>query len=282
MLGLRWLGVAGLELTLDGQVLLVDPYLTRIPFWQQWIGTIAPRRKLVRGLVPAAHAVLVTHAHYDHLVDVPEILTFTGAQAYGSANTCQLLDCAGIPERQIQQVVPGEKIDQGVFQVEVLKAEHGWAPGFGPGALKPDLRPPLKARDLRMDACYSYLIYAAGLRLLVAAGDMQGQAPQAEILFANPTYRYASDREYLRQVQPKVIIPIHWDDFWRPLDQPLRPGFQPPRWRFPQLSPVDLTFYQQSLEAVAPQARLIVLDRLGRYAVDLNPASSRLEITLQD
>ena len=36
-------------------------------------------------------------------------------------------------------------------------------------------------------------------------------------------YRDALWREVVRGVQAQRVIPIHWDDFWVPSDQPMRP-----------------------------------------------------------
>jgi L-ascorbate metabolism protein UlaG (beta-lactamase superfamily) len=42
------------------------------------------------------------------------------------------------------------------------------------------------------------------------------------------SYRELYWQQVVSSVHPRRIIPIHWDDFWRPLDQPLQP--------FPRLS----------------------------------------------
>jgi L-ascorbate metabolism protein UlaG (beta-lactamase superfamily) len=36
-------------------------------------------------------------------------------------------------------------------------------------------------------------------------------------------YREAHWREVVQAVGARRVIPIHWDNFWRPLDQPLQP-----------------------------------------------------------
>ncbi len=54
---------------------------------------------------PRCDFVLVTHAHWDHLMDVPDVVLNTGATALGSANTCQLLALLGVAPEPILALV---------------------------------------------------------------------------------------------------------------------------------------------------------------------------------
>jgi L-ascorbate metabolism protein UlaG (beta-lactamase superfamily) len=269
----RWLGTAGLEFSHLGQVLLIDPYLTRISFWQQWLSPLHSDRQLVRSILPRADFILITHAHYDHLLDVPEVLAYTGASVYGSANACALLTLQGVPDRQVHQVADGDNLDLGVYRVKVLLSIHTWIPFFGPGRLHHELRPPLRAWDYRMDVVYSYLIEVAGLRILVAAGEFASQVPEVEVAFTNPAYRYAADAHELRIANGGLVIPIHWDDFWIPLDKPVRPMFSAPGWFFPPLRRISLDRYRQKVRSAASGVKVLVPERLADYTL---PEGSRI------
>src|SRR5512137_2297982 len=104
---LRWLGVAGIELRLNGQTLAIDPYFTRAPL-RRMLERMHPDRRLVAGQLPRCDYVLVTHPHYDHLADVPEVVRNTGATALGSANACRLLAALGVPAQQVRQIGAGD------------------------------------------------------------------------------------------------------------------------------------------------------------------------------
>ena len=43
----RWLGVAGIELKVNGEILLIDPFFTRPPAWRMWFGRVSANHKLV-------------------------------------------------------------------------------------------------------------------------------------------------------------------------------------------------------------------------------------------
>jgi L-ascorbate metabolism protein UlaG (beta-lactamase superfamily) len=147
MIEFRWLGTAGIELRENDQVLAVDPYLTRTPVWKTWVGRVQPNRELIAEKIGHCDHILVTHAHWDHILDVPDIVRNTGAMAYGSSNSCRLLAACGVPQEKIQTITVGDELALNGFRVEVLHSEHMRVLGFGPESLAPDLKPPLRARD---------------------------------------------------------------------------------------------------------------------------------------
>lgn len=245
----RWLGVAGVELKAGGQVLAIDPFFTR-PSLTGLLKPVIPNRGLVAEKLPHCNVVLVTHSHWDHLMDVPEVLRHTGAVAYGSANTCQLLRLLGVSETQVQETHVGEKLSLGAFKVEVIEGQHSPIP-FGRlfnGKLRSGLQPPLRLQDYRMDVCLGYLIQVCGMRVLVCAVQPQ----PAELLF---TVAQESQEYYQRLftgVLPDTVVPIHWDNFLRPLDKPLhrftRPG-RMPLWQLTKMARLILS----SVNVIIPE-----------------------------
>ena len=177
---------------------------------------------LVAQYIQRADAVLVTHAHYDHLMDVPEILRQTGACAYGSPNTCAVLVMHDIPGEKIGCVQPGDRLSLGPFEVEVMPAAHTPIP-FGRllnGPLEKraqvKLRLPLRLVDYRMDVNYSFRIRVGGQSILVG-----NYTVPADVLFISPYRNGMSTVEAVRRINPRKVIFIHWDDFTRPLSSPL-------------------------------------------------------------
>jgi L-ascorbate metabolism protein UlaG (beta-lactamase superfamily) len=265
--GIRWLGVAGIELRENEQILVIDPFVTRPPFKRMWRGHVRSNKALAAATVPHADFVLVTHAHWDHVMDVPAVIDQTRATAYGSLNTHQLLAILGVPEERLYEIKVGDHLTLGTFQVEVLPAEHGLVLGrpFATGSLAPNLRPPLRIRDYRMDACFSFLIEVGGLRFLDWSSELTHSAPSADVLFVKPHQERAYYEVLLDMVQPQVIIPIHWDDFMRPLSQPLRPMLKPPRLAFPPLARVDLNAFRQMIKRIAPQTKVLLPEIFRLY-----------------
>ena len=260
---LRWLGVGGIELRTGDQILLIDPYLTRLPLWRMAIGRVRPNRELIAARIPRCDFVLVTHPHIDHLLDVPDVLRNTGALALGSANTCQLLGALGVPARQIREIDVGDRFMLGDFEIEVLPAGHttfwGWLPFSGP--LPPGPRPPLRARDYRMDRCFGFLVNVEGTRLL----HCPDAGVPADVLTVKPLGTRARYEALLRQARPRVVIPVHWDDFGRPLSKPVRPTLAPSGQTVPPLKRIDMAQFERIIEQIAPGTQLLIPEMFRTY-----------------
>ena len=259
-LEMRWLGVAGIELRVNKQILVIDPFVTRPPFRRMWFGRIRSASALASATVPHGDFVLVTHAHWDHIMDVPAIIKQTRATAYGSTNTCRILTILGVPEEHFHEIKVGDQLTLGMFQVTILQAEHGLVLGrpFATGSLAPNLHPPLRMRDYRMDTCFSFLIEVDGFRFLDWSSEQVHLAPLADVLFVKPLQKPAYYETLLGVVQPRVVIPIHWDDFMRPLSQPIRPMLKPPRLAFQPLARVDLTEFSKLIKRISPKTQVFL------------------------
>jgi L-ascorbate metabolism protein UlaG (beta-lactamase superfamily) len=263
---LRWLGVGGIELRAGDQILLIDPYLTRLPLWRLAVGRVRPNRDLIAARIPRCDFVLVTHPHVDHLLDAPDVLRNTGAVALGSANTCQLLGALGVPPEQIREIDVGDRFTLGDFEIEVLPAGHttfwGWLPFSGP--LSSNLHPPLRARDYRMDRCFGYLVDAAGTRLL----HCPGTGVPAGVLTVKPLGTRARYKALLRQVRPRVVIPVHWDDFCQSLSKPVRPTLAPSGQVAPPLKRIDLAKFERMVQHIAPETQVLIPEMSRTYDLD--------------
>jgi len=252
----RWLGVAGVELKSGGQVIAIDPFFTR-PSLTGFVKPVIPNAHLVAEKLPACDIVLVTHSHWDHLMDVPQVLLQTGAKAYGSANTCQLLRLLGVKESQMQKVHVGEQLLLGEFVVEVIEGQHSSIP-FGRlfnGKLRSGLRPPLHLQDYRMDVCLGFRITAMGIRALVCAA---GPLP-AELLFIVAQEPRDYYQRIFQGVQPHTVVPIHWDNFLRPLSKPLHRFTRPGRMNLPQMTKMAFQ--------IVPQAKVVIPELFCEYTL---------------
>jgi hypothetical protein len=72
----------------------------------------------------------------------------------------------------------------------------------------------------------------------------------------------------LARVRPKIVIPYHWDDLYRPLSMPLRPTFELPAWAIPPLRRIDLSGFAQMIDAIAPGTKTIIPEIFHLYHFD--------------
>ena len=260
-----WLATAGIELKVHGRTVLIDPFFSRFSLWKMWFGRVHVDHDLVAAKIQICDSVLVTHAHWDHIMDVPDVVHNTGAPAYGSPNCCQLLTACGVPEERIHEINVGDTFITAGLKIDVLRSVHTKAPGFSPGLLASDLAPPLRARDYRMDDLFSFLITFDGHSLLTDPGVRAEDAVPAEMLLVQANRDEDYYRALLTRVQPRVVIPYHWDDFFRCLSKPLRPSLKPPRLAWPPLRRINLAEFGRTIQHLAPEVRVFEPDAFRTY-----------------
>ena len=252
---LRWLGVAGIEIVSDTQTLLVDPYLSRIPIWKSILGRIQPNQQAV-AKIRRADFILVTHAHFDHLLDVPQIVKNTGAKIYGSENTCALLTALGVPSSLLNIVKQWDSLALGDMDVDCFPFEHAQVPGYGCGPLPRNLRPPLRARDYRMDYGLCFRIATGGASLLTDPGYGLDVNVSTDVLLTQPYHGKAYYRECLNLIHPKSVIPIHWDNLFSYDDE--RPYFMPPAFKWPPIKRINLDEFKAVIQGLSPSTSVII------------------------
>jgi len=86
-----WLGHGSFRIEIGNQVLLIDPWLTGNPMLAEDQHAAATQ---------GATHILVTHGHFDHITDVPEISKKTGAPVSGMYELAQFLHAQGAVEGQ--------------------------------------------------------------------------------------------------------------------------------------------------------------------------------------
>jgi len=257
---LRYLGVAGWLIETGGFGLLIDPFFTRLSMRRVLFGKATPNAPVIRQHVPPADAILITHPHFDHLMDAPIVAQTTGAVVFASPQGCDLLRILGLPDRQMTPIHPDQTLAIGPLQITVHPTPHRAIFGGIPyqGALRPDLKPPLRASDYRMDFQYSFLIAAGPLRILVASGIAHEPAVQADVLLFGADATRDQISRALQPIRPRIVFPNHWDDMFRPLSQPIRPMIVPPPGIIPNLRRIDLRAFRDVVRRIDPEIKVIL------------------------
>ena len=265
---LRWLGNAGFEFEMGGLTLIVDPFLTRPKAHNLFFGRVEPDEAALRKHIARCDHILVTHAHFDHCMDAPEIALRTGAPLHGSVNTCAIMRMAGVPLNQTHTITAGDSFFIGNTRVSVLPAAHPWIPGYSRGRVDSDLHFPIRLRDYRMDACSSYLLEWEGKRILIWSSTSSAGAPRADLLTCRAVSSQCWYENLLNQVEPRVVVPQHWDDFFQPLSAYPRPFFGTPRPGFPPLTRIDLRDFESRVMKARPECRVLLPEMFKVYAMD--------------
>jgi hypothetical protein len=252
----RWRGLACLELRIGQHTILVDPCFRRFAPWRMLWGRLTPTPATALD-VADCETILITHPHWDHLLDTPQLAVHAPGGVYGSAQTADLLKALGVPAGRIHRVAAGDALSGDGFYLEVLPAQHERVPGFEAAELPPHLAPPLRAREYKPDVYYSFLITLGGMRVLTDPGVNPAVLRRAEVLFIQPQRDEAYYREVLNGVEPCLVVPIHWDSLFHASANP-RQSYLRPRFGWPPLTWLSLPRFSALVARLRPAARVIV------------------------
>lgn len=234
----RWLGTAGFALEHQGHVVLIDPYLTRASLARCVLAPLRPDLATLARLVPRADAIVVGHTHFDHVLDVPALARLTGARVFGSRSAVALCHLEGVAADRVTCVEPGPgerptEVEVGPFRLRFAPSVHSRML-FGRVAFPGDIADcdavvPLRAERYRCGAVFSVEIEVAGRRLLhVGSADLveQGLGARDVDLLLLCVAGWTSTPRLVERVAgalaPRAVLLSHWDDFFVPLDRPVR------------------------------------------------------------
>lgn len=233
-LTLQWLGVSGYRISYEGQTILIDPYVSRVSLRDVVARrTALPDPALVsRYLDPQPGerllGVLVGHTHFDHALDAPAVVARHGCPAYGSGSLARLMRLHGIDDSLAIRVETGRTYELGPFTVRFVPSLHsklllGMRVPMD-GELTCDHIGGMCASAYRCGEVYGILIEVAGVRLYHqgSANLIDDEVPRdgVDVFLAGVAGRGFTDRYWQRilpRLSPRVVVPTHYDDFFRPL-----------------------------------------------------------------
>lgn len=160
-------------------------------------------------------------------MDAPALSKLTGADIFGPANACAIAGAYGASGEKLHTIGPGDTVNTVSFTVSALPATHLRLPGYGRGKPARHLSAPLRARQYRMDESMVFLVAAGGYRLLVGPGLCLVEPGPVDALLCCPIYLGKKLPDYVGRLHPGVFMPIHWEDMFRSVRKPLRPGLIP-------------------------------------------------------
>ncbi|MFI5028116.1 MAG: MBL fold metallo-hydrolase [Solirubrobacterales bacterium] len=230
-LEIEWLGVSGYRLSCEGKTLFIDPYLSRVPFRSLLSRrpTLPDPAALDRFLRAPGEVVgvLVGHTHFDHAVDAPAIARRFDCRAYGSDSLLTLMGLHGLAEHAVE-VEPYRTYELGPFEVSFTPSVHsklllGLAVPYD-GALSCEHLDALSPGAYRCGQVWGISIAVAGVRLYHQGSanliDDAIRERGIDVFLAGVAGRgFTEDywRRILPRLEPRLVVPTHYDNFFRPL-----------------------------------------------------------------
>ncbi len=232
---LRWMGTAAFEICAAGKTLLIDPFVSRPPLWRVFTGRPLERdeNETARSF-PRADIILISHSHYDHLMDAPSIAVRTGAVIAGSPTTCFIAESMGVARNRLLVLDdPPVPFRRGPFEIALVPGLHGRVllgrvPFRGSLSATPKA-PPRKAAEYPLGNVYGIYVKARGISIFHNGSadliDENLRGIKAHVLLLGLASRsYTKDyiRRMIQAVEPEVVVPCHYDWFFSPLRRGVR------------------------------------------------------------
>ena len=235
-----WLGVSTLLVDDGATAFLTDGFFSRPSLLDVGLRTLTTSVSRVEDCLKRAGidrltAVMPVHTHYDHAMDSAVVAALTGSCVVGGESTANIARGYGLAEDRIVLASPGEEMNFGPFGVTLIESHH-CPPDRFPGVITRPVVPPVKASAYRCGETWSILIHhrPSARRLLIqgSAGFVPGalDGRHAEVVYLGvgqlgvQPVRYIEQywEQTVRAVGARRVVLIHWDDFFRPLTDPLR------------------------------------------------------------
>ncbi|MHA1792591.1 MAG: MBL fold metallo-hydrolase [Promethearchaeota archaeon] len=232
MIELKWLLTAGFELHSQNYKILIDPYISRPK-------NAIPQLNTTIADIKGAQAIFLSHGHFDHAFDLPEILKETETKLYCSKQARKMLiEEFKVSENNIQAVNAGDSLEfEPDFKVKVIKSKHIRFNAslilkkiFKGDIFKVKKLTGLSSRELlkwKKGDVFGYLFQFNDGRKLLHFGsggyikEEIAKLPNDIDYFLAPVAGRTNSDECLARLaglfNPKTIIPHHYDDFFPPI-----------------------------------------------------------------
>lgn len=202
---------------------------------------VSTDRKMVNEMLEKHHvdrlrAIFISHTHHDHVMDAPYTAGKCSAPIYGSSSAMNVGRGGNVPENLLIEFKPNETYEIGGFRIKVIPSIHS-----KPTILNNDLgqtidvplTQPARLRSYKEGGSFDFYVEAEGKKFMIRPsfnyipGQMDGY--EADVLFlgvaglakAEEETEKAFFRETAEKLKAKVIIPVHWDNFFQPLNRPV-------------------------------------------------------------
>jgi L-ascorbate metabolism protein UlaG (beta-lactamase superfamily) len=274
---LKYLGTAGWEISDGTTIILIDPYLSRINgpappgggsghalvgdtrHTYGWNDIATPDEAAIDAHIQRADFVLVTHTHYDHILDVPHIALKTRATVIGTESTENVMRAYAVPEEQLITVRGGEDYQFKGFSIKVIPSIHSPLDHkhyFSSETTPRGMKAPLTLQQIHPEGgTLAYFVRIGGHQILAFGGnnyierEIIGLEPDIALIGAgasrNDIYEYSA--RLMRDLHyPAIVLPTHWDNFLAPFEASQQPALD------------ALQSFIQEIAASSPKTKVIV------------------------
>lgn len=239
-LSVTFLGVCSLLFDDGRSAFMTDGYFSRPGLLAVARGRIRPDDARIddvlrRTGVEQLAAVAPVHTHFDHALDSATVAERTGAVLVGGTSAAHIGRGHGLADDRIHVVTPGEPVTFGPYELTSYVSEH-CPPDRFPGVITAPVARDAPTKAYRCGEAWSIRVrhVPSGRTALVqgSAGYVSGALTgvTADVAYLGVGQLGVQSESYIRQYWAETVVAVrarravltHWDDFFRPLDRPLR------------------------------------------------------------
>ena len=236
-LKLTYFGVSTILISDGNNKILIDGFMSRPKLEDLIIGQIEPNEKALSSFIADyklqdLDVIIPVHSHHDHAMDAPFIASKTGALLWGSDSTLKINAEAYGESRKVISTTDTLFKEFGEFKITLLPSKHTSIPwpisaiiGMNENIDEP-FTFPASLGDFKEGQSYSVFIEHSKASIFIHANTSVvptfNKPFKADWLFMGIARfdRLPDDSEFayqklIQHLEPKVIVPIHWDDFMR-------------------------------------------------------------------
>lgn len=230
MIRVTWTGAAGLRFESGKEVVLIDPYYTRVNIFTTLFKRIVPDPAAIGAVLPDPErvaAIVVGHTHSDHALDVPWIAARSACQVVGNRSLETLMALSGLPGRT-RVCAGGETLDlTDGAKITMIRSLHGLLTlGNGvpfDGEIRATGTLPMKAGGYRVGTVFAPKLELQGKCFLHLGSanfdEAQLQGQTCDVLFlCVPGWkrRPGYPQRLIGITRPRTVVLFHYDNFSRP------------------------------------------------------------------
>ncbi|WP_300409123.1 MBL fold metallo-hydrolase [Lagierella sp.] len=222
--------------------ILFDAHFTRPSVRQYLFKRVSSDEEVIEGMlkkynVNRLEGIFISHSHYDHVMDAPFLSKKTGATIYGSKTTKNIALGEKVNKNNIVVFKDYRVYEIGDFKITVIPSKHSKPRVFNNDLgeeIKRPLRRHRKLRNFKEGGSYdfyienndkSYLIHPSCNYIENRLKDFEVDVlflALAGITKMDEKTKNEFFHETIGMTKAKLVLPIHWDNFFKPLDEPTK------------------------------------------------------------
>ena len=181
-------------------------------------------------------AIFISHTHHDHVMDMPYFANRCYAPVYGSASARNVALGGMVKDDNITVFEDGSSFTIGDYKISVIKALHSKPTkindNLGEEITEP-LKQPTILQNYKEGGSYDFYVEHGDKKILIhpSFNYIEGQLDdyEADVVFLGVAGIGKADketeekffRETVETTKARLVIPVHWDNFFAPLDKPI-------------------------------------------------------------